>query len=80
MITFLAIIFLAALLIIAVAGIRLLQNKSRQAVQDHKEKCTFCQNYFDKTELVVRQIGDTRLLYFCRSCILKLFTDAGLKN
>jgi hypothetical protein len=79
-VTISAIVFLVGILALTAIGIRLLQKKSKEATLEHRDKCTLCRNVFDKEELVLREVGDYKLLYFCRSCILKLYSDIGLKN
>jgi hypothetical protein len=79
-VTIAALIFLIGILAVTIFGIRLLQNKSREANLKHREKCTLCKNVFDNSELALREIGDYKILYFCRNCVLKLYADMGLKN
>ena len=41
------------------------------------EKCTICRERIAKELLVERQIGDYKLLYFCRKCIVELYSGLG---
>ena len=43
-----------------------------------REKCAVCREPAPKAELVVRQIGDYKVLYFCRPCIARLAAEAGI--
>ncbi len=45
-----------------------------------REKCAVCRESLPKAELVERQIGDYKLLYFCRDCITRLASDIGMKQ
>lgn len=79
-VTISAIVFLAGVLLLTFVGIRLLKKKSETVSGEHQEKCTLCRNLFHKDEMILREVGDYKLLYFCRSCILKLYSDLGVKN
>jgi len=79
-VTILAVVFLLVLVIVAIAGTRLLRKQPGAPEDANREKCSICREKFDKGELVLREIGDYKLLYFCRNCILKLYTDLELKN
>jgi hypothetical protein len=79
-ITILAILFLAALLLIAFIGTRVILKKTHQQQTDPRERCSLCRESFNPHELVLRQVGDYKLLYFCRSCILKLMEEIGGKK
>ena len=79
-ITVLAILFLVVLVVIAIAGSRLFGKQSMKPEEMNQEKCSICRNKLDKGELVVREIGDYKLLYFCRDCIVKLYADLRMKN
>ncbi|MBI1804496.1 MAG: hypothetical protein HY033_01560 [Ignavibacteriae bacterium] len=79
-VTILAIVFLIVLVIIAIGGSRLLSKQTSNPADLNKEKCSICRKKFDKGELVLREIGDYKLLYFCRDCIVKLYADLGMKN
>lgn len=45
-----------------------------------REKCAVCREPSLKSELVERQIGDYKLLYFCRNCIVRLASDIGMEQ
>ncbi len=78
-VTVLAILFLILILATAFVGTRMIQKKSAAAAAD-TEKCSLCGAVHPKKELILRQVGDYRLLFFCRTCIVKLATDAGVTN
>lgn len=73
--TILAIIFLLFLIFIAVFGQRLLSQKTESAKETNREQCSLCRNSFDKDDLVERQIGDFKMMYFCQDCIVRLYND-----
>jgi len=79
-ITLLAILFLAVIAFIAVAGYRFVIRASSPHQSVETEKCAVCRKDVDKHHLIMRQVGDYKVLYFCRDCILKLYTDLGIKN
>jgi hypothetical protein len=79
-ITILAILFLASVLLIAFIGTRIIQKKSHEQRVDRRERCSLCRELYDKNELVLREVGDYKLLYFCRSCIDKLHGEAASLN
>ena len=79
-ITVLAVAFLIIIGFIAIIGYSSVIRRSNYPETLNNEKCAICRESFDKKELVERQIGDYKLLYFCRKCILQLYTDLGLKN
>ncbi len=78
-VTISAIIFLLLLLIIAFAGTRLMQKKASSGTPE-EGRCTLCGTSFPVRELVPRQVGDYKIIYFCRSCVMKLYADLGAKN
>ena len=79
-ITVLAILFLALIVGVALLGYKTIVAAKNPPGEANLEKCSLCRNKFDKRSLVERQIGDYRLLYFCRECILKLYQDLGISN
>lgn len=79
-ITVSAIVFLIGILLLTVVGGRILRKKSDVGMPDNREKCSLCRNVHDKNDLVLRELGDYKLLYFCRACIIKLYSDMGIRN
>ena len=74
-ITILAVLFIVLMLAIAAFGYRIIIRQGKPAADAHTERCSICRSTFDTSLLVERQIGDTRVSYFCASCIRGLFTD-----
>ena len=79
-ITILACLFLFGIVTIALVGYKFIITQKNLPEERNLEKCTVCRKKFDKSLLVERQIGDYKLLFFCRECVLKLYADLGLKN
>ncbi len=79
-VTLLAIIFLAILVVIAVGGYRFVIRASAPHHNLETQKCAICRKEFERHQLIMRQAGDYKLMYFCRDCILKLYTDLGIKD
>jgi hypothetical protein len=40
-----------------------------------KEKCSLCRKKFLKAELIVREVADVRVFFFCRDCIVQLYEE-----
>jgi hypothetical protein len=79
-VTVLAIAFLIVLLLVAVLGFKAIIKQGKPPQDLNKERCSICREPFLKTQLVERQIGDYKLLFFCGSCITKLHADLVSKN
>ncbi len=75
MVTYLAIAFVIALIGLILYGFGFIMRRPSDVSQPGLGKCSLCQLTFEKTRLVERQIGDSKLLYFCDSCILDLQRD-----
>ncbi len=56
-------------------GYGFIMKSVKSSSQKDMEPCTICRGQFDRRQLVVREIGDSKLLYFCRQCILQLYDD-----
>lgn len=75
MLTALAVLFLLIIVLIAVAGYSFVIRRDVGATQAEGERCAICRGRFDKAELILRQIGDYKLLYFCRNCVRGLYEE-----
>ena len=78
--TILALAFLLFILTLAIFGQRLLSQKSESVKNADTEKCSICRNSFDKRQLVERQIGDIKVMYFCSTCIGSLSREILTKS
>ncbi len=76
----LAIAFLVIVAFVAFIGYKAVILRGSSAAAQQTERCSICRERFEKNELLLRQIGDYKLLYFCRNCILQLYSDLGLNN
>jgi hypothetical protein len=80
-ITILAIVFIILLGLVTVAGYRaVIRGTGGPARGEEQEKCTVCRRAMAKSSMVERQIGDYRILWFCRECITRLASDIGIRN
>lgn len=79
-VTVLALLFLAGIGAVAVVGYRLMFRRNVLHDTEQLEKCSICRQKFERDELVLRQVGDTRLLFFCRNCIVGLYSELGIRN
>ena len=79
-VTILALVFLGIILLVAYFGFRILGKRTSAPSGQTMERCSICRGEFPKEMLVVRQVGDYKLVSFCRSCILSLYADLGMRN
>lgn len=79
-ITVLAVAFLLLILFVAGVGYKVIMHRGLSLNETDIQKCSICRNTFDRSSLVERQIGDYKLMYFCRECVMKLYADIGTKN
>ena len=77
-VTILAILCFIVLGLITVAGYKaVIRGTGAASAPEDTEKCAICRQPYRKKEMVERQIGDYKLLYFCTDCIARLAADAG---
>jgi len=77
-VTILAIACIALLGFLTVAGYRaIIRGGGSEARAEGMEKCAVCRRSAGKEEMVERQIGDYKILYFCATCITALSADLG---
>jgi hypothetical protein len=80
-VTILAILCLVLLGLITAGGYRaVIRGTGGGAAAGENETCAVCRGSFPKKEMVERQIGDHRILYFCRECIVRLASDIGINS
>jgi hypothetical protein len=70
-------LFLLFLIGIIFYGYGFVVKSTRRADAENMEQCSLCRNNFDKRALVEREIGDYKLMYFCKSCISALHDAAA---
>ena len=79
-VTILAVLFLVFIAVIALVRYRIIGRPASSSGVVDTEKCSICREPHPKHDLIERQIGDYKLLYFCRQCVIRLYEDLGLKN
>ena len=79
-VTILAVVFLIILLFVAVLGFKGIIRQGKSPADLTKERCSLCRQQLPKSQLVERQVGDYKLLYFCGPCIASLHTELTSKN
>ena len=79
-VTVLAVVFLLLVLALAVFGFKAIIKQGRTPQDLNRERCSICKEQFVKTQLIERQIGDYKILFFCGACITKLHTELTSKN
>ncbi|HLX12474.1 MAG TPA: hypothetical protein VKS81_06635 [Bacteroidota bacterium] len=78
-VTVLAIVFLLGMLATIVFGFKYIMRPGSAPAESAVEKCSLCRKTFNKTDLILRQVGDYKLVYFCASCIESLNAEAKAK-
>ena len=79
-ITYLTIGFFVLLLGAVLYGFGIVMRRQPSREELETERCTLCGQRFKKENLVERQIGDYRVLFFCKECIEKLALESSQRN
>jgi len=79
-VTILALLFLLLMLTVTVLGFRTIMKQGKSPQNAREERCSLCRTLHEKSNLIERQVGDTRLFFFCRGCIEQLHNDSMLRN
>jgi len=69
------IVLLIGLVFLIYYGLTLGLRKSSRPGAENLLKCTLCQQRFDRTKLIQKQVGDSKLFYFCESCVRNLYGE-----
>ncbi len=80
MVTTLAIIFVLFLIGTVFYGFGIVMRRPPTEEELSTEKCSLCGGRYPKENLIERQVGDYRLLYFCKSCIDGLYEELRENN
>ena len=80
MITYLTIGFVVLLLGGALYGFGIVMRRPPTQEELETEPCTLCGQRIKKENLVERQIGDYKILFFCGECIEKLSLESSKRN
>ncbi len=75
MFTFLAIAFIILLLVAIYYGYGIVIRKPPSSNELNTETCSLCRKRVEKQLLIERQVGDSRLFYFCPDCIQDLYAE-----
>lgn len=75
MFTILAITFIIFLLVAIYYGYGIVMKRPPSAEELRTETCSLCRRRIDKEVLIEREVGDSRLYYFCPDCIEALHTQ-----
>jgi hypothetical protein len=75
MFTFLAIAFIILLLVAIYYGYGIVIRKPPSSNELNTETCSLCRRRVERKLLVERQVGDSRLFYFCPDCIQGLHAE-----
>lgn len=78
--TILAALFLVGLVLWIFYGYGLVVTSPGSGAQKPLETCGLCRKKFDKSEMVERTVGDSKLLYFCQTCVKELNRELTLKH
>lgn len=80
MITYLTIGFIVLLLGAVLYGFGIVMRRPPTQEELETESCTLCGQRLKKENLVERQIGDYKVLFFCTDCIEKLAVESSKRN
>ena len=80
MLTYLAIVFVILLLASIFYGFSIVLRRPQSSDETSKERCTLCKGHFERSLLVERAVGDSRLYYFCPQCIASLSADSARRT
>jgi hypothetical protein len=73
----LAVFFLLMLVAIIFYGYGFIMRSTKPVLQNNIEPCTICKRQFERQQLVEREIGDSKLIYFCKACVVRLYDDVS---
>lgn len=73
----LAALFLLMLIAVIFYGYGFIMKSAKPLDGRDTEQCAICKKRFNKQQLVEREIGDSKLFYFCKLCIMKLHDDVS---
>ena len=70
-----AAILLVGLLFIIYYGYTVALKRSEGLGATNLQRCTLCLQKFERSKLVERLVGDSKLFYFCPSCVQGLYSE-----
>jgi hypothetical protein len=76
----LAFLFLLLIVLITIVGYRTITGRVRSIETKKTEQCLLCRRDFERGELVERNVGDYKLIYFCTECVQSLQAEMTAKH
>jgi hypothetical protein len=73
----LAVLFLLMLIAVIFYGYGFVMKQTKSSSPQNIEQCIICKKEFRREQLVEREIRDSKLIYFCRACVIRLYDDAS---
>ena len=70
-----AIIFLIGLIFLIYYGYSVSVKKSARPGEENLRACSLCQHKFERSQLIERLVGDSRLYYYCEDCVKSLHQE-----
>jgi cobalamin biosynthesis protein CobD/CbiB len=71
-----AIVFLVGMVFLVYYGYSVGVKKNVKPGEENLQRCSLCTRKFNRSELVERQVGDSKVYYFCHACIESLSVEA----
>jgi hypothetical protein len=79
-ITVLAALFILMMVLFTIFGFKYVIRQGRGPQDQRLEVCTLCRKHFDKSQLIERQISESRVLRFCPACVQRLHEELLNRN
>jgi uncharacterized membrane protein len=76
----LTVFFLLLIVLFIFYGWGIVMRRSSRTGEESKVQCSVCRNKYPAGELVSREIGDYKLMYFCGACIKGLSEELGRRG
>lgn len=75
MVTYLAIGFVVILIAAIFYGFSIVLRSHPDRSKAQTASCFLCKKAFNLTQLAEREIGDSKVIYFCPDCVKNLYDD-----
>lgn len=75
-----AIVLLVGLIYLVYYGYSVGIRRSSNPEEENLLKCSLCLEKFSRSQLIERQVGDSKLFYFCETCIRSLHKELDATN
>jgi hypothetical protein len=70
-----AIVLIVGFIFLIYYGYSVGMRKTPGLGEENRQKCSLCLRSFDRSNLIERQVGDSKLFYFCHECIKSLHEE-----